>query len=286
MFWKILTHDFRPPIQGGDPLCDGRTWPVKLPDVPLDRSSSECGVLGGWHFCRSIEAALKLGGMWPSGRPSAVVAVEPLGDIIERGDKCRAASLRLLRTATDDEIADAIRRFSAMFAPHADRMAEEQIAWRAALSRPERNVAAVECGLRLALDARKLGWSVKQFSARDARDAWATWNYAWNAKAVWDSASAASAARDARDDWNDWSARNYAWNAKAVWDSWAASAASAARDARDAITVCFASLQGWIGAPADTLSVGLRDAYAAGLDCALPIAPNTLGWAMAESPHA
>ena len=172
MCWKILTHDFRPPIQGGDPLCDGRTWPVTLPDVPLDRSSSECAVLGGWHFGRSIETALKIGGMWTTGRPSVVVAVEPAGDMIERGDKCRAASLRLLRIATEDEIADAIRRFSAVFSPHADRMAEEQIAWRAALARPKRNVEAVECGLRAALEARKLIWELKRFdSARDAGDA-------------------------------------------------------------------------------------------------------------------
>jgi hypothetical protein len=151
-------------------------------------------VLGGWHFGRSIETALKIGGMWTTGRPSVVVAVEPAGDMIERGDKCRAASLRLLRIATEDEIADAIRRFSAVFSPHADRMAEEQIAWRAALARPKRNVEAVECGLRAALEARKLIWELKRFdSAGAARDAWDAWD-----------ASAASAAWAARDAWDAW----------------------------------------------------------------------------------
>ena len=296
MFWKILTHDFRPPIQGGDPLCDGRTWPVKLPDVPLDRSSSECGVVGSWHFCRSIEAALKLGGMWPSGRPSAVVAVEPLGDIIERGDKCRAAWMRLLRTATDDEIADAIRRFSAMFAPHADRMAEEQIAWRAALSRPERNVAAVECGLRLALDARKLGWSVKQFSARDARDAWVTWNYAWNAKAVWDSAEPPGRQRRqgrlgrlerlVRQELR-LERQGLAWNARA------ASLGLLGRQRRQRRQGRQGRNYGMLCIPPGMDRGSGRHAQRrtprrlrgrAGLR--LPIAPNTLGWAMAESPHA
>jgi hypothetical protein len=211
-----------------------------------------------------------------------VVAVEPAGDMIERGDKCRAASLRLLRIANEDEIADAIRRFSAVFSPHADRMAEEQIAWRAALARPKRNVEAVECGLRAALEARKLIWELKRFdSAGAARDAWDAWDAgaawdaraawaAWDARAAWD-AGAAGAARDARDAWAAWDA----------WDAWAAGDARAAWDARAALMVCFASVQGWVVTPADALSVGLRDAYEAGLDLALPIAPNTLGWAMA-----
>lgn len=45
--WKILTHDRRPPIQGGKALCDGTTWPVVLPEVRVDTSYAECGM--GWN---------------------------------------------------------------------------------------------------------------------------------------------------------------------------------------------------------------------------------------------
>lgn len=176
MCWKVLTYDFCPPLQGGSPLCDGTTWPVKLPTVPLDRSGSKCGVAGGWHFCRNIETALKIGGMWPTGRPSAVVAVDPHGDVIERGDKCRAASLTLVRLATEDEVAQAIHRFSAVFAPHGGVMAAEQISWRSALARPDHDPACVERQLQIALDARGLsGWSLRRFETQQAERAWEAW---------------------------------------------------------------------------------------------------------------
>ena len=62
--------------------------------------------------------------------------------------------------------------------------------------------------------------------------------------------------------------------ARAAW------AARAARAARDALTLGFASRQGWITHAADLLTVGLRDAYAAGMAVALPTGPQELGWAM------
>ena len=33
--WKSLTHDFRPPVQGGEPIFTGQ-YPFTLPTVSLD----------------------------------------------------------------------------------------------------------------------------------------------------------------------------------------------------------------------------------------------------------
>ena len=179
MYWKSLTHDFRPPLQGGNPLCDGKTWPVTLPEVPLDRSSNECGVQGGWHFCRTIEATFGIAGMWRTGRPNAIVAVEPIGDIIERKDKCRASSLALLRYATDDEVREGIGQFSKAFGAHRDGMAQEQWLWYQALGRPYLYHDAVVAGLQTALTTRSLSWTIKEFDsawgAREAGEAWEAW---------------------------------------------------------------------------------------------------------------
>src|SRR6202142_3315039 len=125
-YWKVLTSDFRPPLQGGSALCDGTTWPVTLPEVPLDRSASECGVKGGWHFCHTIEAAFKIAGLWRTGRPNAVVLVDPHGDIIERADKLRASSLTLRRIATDEDLQVALSAFSAPFGNFQSVMSQEQ----------------------------------------------------------------------------------------------------------------------------------------------------------------
>ena len=44
--FKLITHDYRPPIQGGDPVWDGHTLPFQLPRVTLDTSDADCG--SGW----------------------------------------------------------------------------------------------------------------------------------------------------------------------------------------------------------------------------------------------
>jgi hypothetical protein len=242
--WKALTHDLRSPVQGGDPLFDGRL-PAVLPGVRLDTSAGECGA--GWNYCAEPVTALRIAGLWPNGRPSRLFLVEASTDAIERTDKRRASSLTLVREASDAEIASAIDRFSEVFGAHARFMADEQRAWRIALGRPRRDAAAVERALKVALSTRGLAWSAKKYEA--ARDAW-----------------------DARAAWDAWAARD-AWHARDAWDAW---------DARAALTVAYASVSGWVKDKPEHLTAGLREAYENGLGVALPTLPNVLGWAMDE----
>ena len=257
--WKILTHDYCSPIQGGPPVWDGTTLPFTLPLRGLDTSKAECGA--GWNYCNDLAVAFKIGGFWPTGRPSVALVVEPAADALARGDKRRASGLTLLRLATAEEISVAIDRFSLIFGVHAQAMADEQRAWRLALDRPRRDAAAVERALAEALGARGLKWGLKlcedaAWDARAARDAWDAWD-ARDAWAAWD-ARDAGAARDARSAW-------------AAWAAWAA---------RAALTVMYASLQKWIDCAPGMLTVGLREAYGHGLEAVAPVAKNTLGWAM------
>src|ERR1700690_1431589 len=251
-YWKILTNDFRPPLRGGAPLCDGKEWPVELPTVPLDRSDSECGVKGGWHFCHTIESAFKIAGLWRTGRPNAVVLVDPHGDIIERADKLRASSLTLLRIATDDEIRAALVAFSAPFGAHQAVMAIEQWLWWQALSRPLRNRDNVIEGVTIALRARSLDWTIKEFNSERA---------AWDARAVWEPFDAWAAWAG----WTDWSA-----GAATARDAWYASPWAA-------LTVQYAARNGWISQSSDCLTIGIRDAYMNGLTLAIPTGPKELG---------
>ena len=87
--------------------------------------------------------------------------------------------------------------------------------------------------------------------------------------------------------------------AKTAWDTWVprmgwaayvggeAGAAEvlgtvgSARSARDALTVMFVRLQGWESGDPMQLTIGLRDAYEAGLEFAVPTGPSELGWVMA-----
>ena len=299
MPYKILTHDWRPPVQGGEPLCDG-TLPVTLPKVTLDTSTADCGA--GYNYCDSLTTAARIAGLWPSGRPSRCLVVEPSADAIARGDKRRCSSLTITRLCTDDEIRGAMRDLVASWAgAHADELVAEQWAWYVALGRPLRDAAIVEAGLRAALEKRGLAdWTLKLYEAAPAdRDAWDAWD-AWNAWAAWN-------ARDARaawDAWATWDARD----ARAAWDAWAARdardardarAAWAARDARDArdawnaraaraawnaMLVRAAASCGWLTSLAgDHLTIGIRDAYSHGLAIALPSGPKELGWAMVEA---
>jgi len=57
--YKVLTHDYRPPIQGGEPLLTANTpLPFTLPKIKLDESDNECGH-SGWHYCEKPETALR-----------------------------------------------------------------------------------------------------------------------------------------------------------------------------------------------------------------------------------
>lgn len=272
--YKVWTHDYRSPIQGGPPIWDG-TLPYALPAVAVDDGPAESAA--GWNASASAADALAIAGMCPTGRPSILTRVEENGyPVLERGRKLRSASWIVSElVSADDAIRELSRRWFA--AEHADAMAEEQIAWRVALARPHRDATCVEEELHAALRHRGLSWGLRRFdSARAARAArtaraaraamaasaaWAT----WTARAGW-AARAARAAWTARAGW-------VAWDVWDVWDVW---------DAWPALSVQYASRMGWIEQPADLLTLGIRDAYEHGLAIALPTGPTELGWAMEE----
>ena len=273
--YKVLTHDLRSPMQGGEPIFDGRL-PFRLPVVDVDTSAEKCGA--GWNACPTPEAALRIVGLWPNGWPSRLFqVVDPAQPVIEHGDKLRAASWTVAREIeiTDEILARLHEPLASDGLPLADLVAEVR-AWREALARPERDPAHVETGLRKALDTRTLKWSLRQYpNAQAAWDAWDAWaaRDARNARDAWD-AWAAWAARNALgawDAWDVWAARA-TWGAWDAWDAWAA---------RDALLLYVASRRNRIAHRPDLLTSGLCDAYRAGLELAVPVSDGVLGWVMA-----
>ena len=110
--WKVLTHDLRSPIQGGEPVC-ADTFPAPLPAVRLDTSDEHCAA--GWNYTADLASAFRIAGLWPNGRPSRAFVVEASADAIERADKRRASTLTLVREATEADIREGITAFSACF---------------------------------------------------------------------------------------------------------------------------------------------------------------------------
>lgn len=272
--YKILTYDYRPPLQGGEPIWDGKTLPFELPPVQRNNGRQECAE--GWNFTRELRTAFSIAGLWPSGYPSVALLVES-NDAIQRGLKLRCSILTLLRQCTEEEIRRGITELSAPFGDCQQVMVESQLAWRAALARPLWNTAQVEASLHVALQARGLSWKLKQYPDdrniidaffNNARDALPTWDY--------------SAAQHASDSWDARDGRftkhaGGAWEAGRAWrGSWSVT---------DALTLEAAVLCGWLdGYRADYLTVGIRDAYRYGLDIALPTESRTLGYAMVTVP--
>ena len=128
-----------------------------------------------------------------------------------------------------------------------------------ALRRLERNKARVEEGLMATLQARKLGWILKEYDTVRA---------VWDTRNLW-------AVKDTGDAWAAWVswAAGDAWIARAAWASWAA------LTGQFAVAHAPASRSEDVSGDPD-LTVGLRDAYHCGLGIALPTGPNELGWAM------
>jgi hypothetical protein len=290
--WKVLTYDFRPPHQiDCSPICDGETWPVGLPYVDVELPGEEYG-WHGWGFCSSIEEALLNGGLWPSGRPSIVVAVKPVGRIADHFGVLQAESLRLIRPASSAEIEEGIRRLSVPFAPHAEVMAQEQIAWREALARPGDDVVLIEKGLRMALKARGLDWELRKFpnGARAVQTAYGALeerlgsilSHSWRRFPAWSHVQPKA-------DQGPWS--DDAWSVQGAWGNWVVEAWRdkgadstndcgiwSAWDAREALIVYYAALRGWTRCDPVLLTTGLRDAYSNGLGIALPVGDRQLGW--------
>jgi len=272
--YKVFTSDLCSPIQGGDPVWDG-TLPYTTPVVELDRSDKDCA--SGWNFCRRSSTALQIAGIWPNGYPSRLFKIDPIGEVVERGDKCRAAQITIVREVTD--LRPAIEELSAPFGAHKDAMVEEQLKWSEALARPQYDPAVVEEGLKAALEKRGLAdWTLKRFendrAFRGALSDWDSW-YDWSARTArydWASRSTSDA----------WYASD-AWYSRSAWNDWSYSsdmAAMAASDAMSALTVFYSSEMGWIKQPADLMTVGIREAYLNGLEIAIPTGGKELGWAM------
>ena len=48
--YKVLTHDLRPPVQGGGPVLPaGFVLPYQLPRIEVDASDNDCAP--GWNAC-------------------------------------------------------------------------------------------------------------------------------------------------------------------------------------------------------------------------------------------
>ena len=180
MPFKILTHDFCPPVQGGKPVWDGVKLPHRLRKVRLDVSDVECGA--GWNYTDDLSTALLIAGLWSNGRPACCLVVEPSEDAVERGNKRRCSKLTIVRRCTHEEILAGIRGLPIDFAGHKERMVASQAAWYEALGRPERDELQVEQNLQLALEARGLPWQLQRYDS--ARGAWGAWG-AWGARGGW-----------------------------------------------------------------------------------------------------
>lgn len=183
--FKVLTHDYRPPVQSGSPVWDGKR--KTLDKVTLNTGPDECAA--GWNYCANAETALRIAGLWPDGRPSVLLRVRGSADAVERGDKRRCSRLTIVGVCDECEVGVAVRGLSDAFGEHAQRMADSQMLWRLALARPKRDEAEVVAGLAATLAARGLDWKLRRHeSARAAwaaRDAWAA-REAWDARDAWE----------------------------------------------------------------------------------------------------
>lgn len=169
--YKIFTHDLRSPIQGGEPVWDG-ALPYTLPSVEVDTSNVECGA--GWNGCRTPEDALQLGGLWPDGQPSRLFCMETDKPVFERGNKLRSSTWDVVNEITD--VRPHVRNLTERCfpgSPHIDAITDEQMEWRLALSRPNKDEDAVIMGLQAAVSARGVDWILEKYSS--AWDAWAAW---------------------------------------------------------------------------------------------------------------
>lgn len=102
--FKVLTPDFRPPIQKGhEPLfTEDSKFPITLPTVELDKSEKECSF--GWNFCKDARTAFQISNLTSFKGLNKLFHVTGSEDTIERGNKLRCSQLTLNRPVTEKEI--------------------------------------------------------------------------------------------------------------------------------------------------------------------------------------
>lgn len=267
--WKVLTHDLRSPIRGGTPIWGG-SLPVTLTPVAVDQSEEECGA--GWASCPYLESALRIAGLWPDGWQSRAFYAEAGGTIVTGVVKNRSTDMRLVREAESSEIAGAVRALSdTSFGVHAEYMAAEQMAWRVAFSRLTTHPPTITAGLAAALAARGLNWTVTKFVSPAAMD----WTGSVSREARWRWAAEESHKAASVMNAEGMVAREL-WRVRGPWkDEWDG---AGCKDAQGALMQAYALREGWLPSNTPNLTVGLRDAYAAGLRYVAPASPGVLGW--------
>ena len=283
-FFKVLTHDLRPPLQGGAPLFKEGQIPFKLPKVLVDKSSKECSF--GWNACRTPEQALHITSLWPDGHLARLFKVEVEDDlIVERGNKVRFPSGTLTEEITD--LTEVLNKLHEPLGDIQEDLTQEVLKWIEALKRPNQDPDSVEACLQEALKARGLqGWKLERYRSIDAMHDCRIRNIN----------------------------RHLSTDMRPTWQAWESHATSVARQAWESVNICHppkhlgglkgdllgiwsgtnvwpalmfwvAARKGWLeeGTPCwdpMLLTTGLRDAYRNGLDLVLPIRTKTLGWVM------
>jgi len=157
-----------------------------------------------------------------------------------------------------------------------NEITEQQWQWRAALERPSRSREMVQTGLREALAARGLDWTIREFpTAESLRNA-------WEVKQSWSISSTLRLRETTRCAWgtragSDSIAAWYTCYTGMLWYAWGTRGGG---DARDALVVWYAGSRKLIDCDPMLLTTGLRDAYYHGLAIAIPTGPQELGWVM------
>ena len=240
-----------------------------------------------FHVATSPTEALRLGGLWPGGRPSMLYRLETEDEVTRVGEHAEAASWTVLAAIPPRDHLASLTRELVDFEKEA---LSEQLEWRKALGRPNNDPAKVEQSLRLAMKRRGLkNWRLKRAPSSSwlrqqpvEPSAMYTWSghatiSAWEA---WD--------READEDEAYDKARRVAWSlwydptpfdhedafnlggvevTPEVWDAWTA------------LVVFYTAEQGWLELPAQSFTAGIREAYEHGLALAKPLERGVLSWA-------
>ena len=245
--------------------------------------------LDGSHFLVSTrpEDALRHDGLWPGGRPSRLFSLVTDDPVERQGERAKAANWHVSETL---RVNDALEAVTKNLIDFEDELVEAQLLWRQALDRPKEDAAAVEAGLRRAMEARGLkywqlerarsaaflrqqpvdGPSMYTWSSHAANRAWEAWE-----READEDPEYLEALKTA---WQLWYRRDL-WNsdeafdgmddvAPEVWDAWTA------------MLVFYTAEQGWLDLPANSFTAGIQDAYTNGLALAKPSKQGVLQWAM------
>lgn len=269
-YYKLFTHNFQSLTQGDDPFWDGST----PHEIKLEADISEKNFIEEWGIRRQGAETFIEESLWKNTKPNRLFVLgEP---IIKVTNIAYKYTWTILREVQGKELYKIFQYLYAPFLMLREKLIQEIIEWRTALTRPNYNKDTVIKELKKTLEVRELKIGLKEYKKVSDLLADRVAYPAIHAEQWYSCSNSYEIFEKVRQqNWEQYREIDLLMDTWRDPDSWG-------EDIFEALRHWFIVKAGLMQGPSNLLTIGLRDAYKAGLHIINPVKSGALGWTMSK----